>query len=150
MLIIYMYNLFTSNDVITQARSESMGPRDNHYHQLDESVRRVRVLRDGRVLADSTRTILLKEVGKKVHDPVFYFPQEDVDRASLVASVTRTTCPIKGEARYWSLADPDGLLSDAAWAYQEPIEYSRAIAGRIAFNPQHVTLELGPISPAAE
>ena len=127
-----------------------MGPGDNHYHQLDESVRRVRVLRDGRVLADSTRAILLKEVGKKVYDPVFYFPQEDVHRASFVASATRTTCPIKGEASYWSLLDLDGLVADAAWAYQEPIEYSRAIAGRIAFNPRYVTLELGPISPAAE
>ncbi len=127
-----------------------MGPSDNHYHQLDESERRVRVLRDGRVLADSTRTILLKEVGKKLYDPVFYFPPEDVDRASLEASPRRTTCPIKGEARYWSLRERDGLVTDAAWAYREPIEYSRAIAGRIAFDPRYVTLELGPDLPAAE
>ena len=127
-----------------------MGPSDNHYHQLDESGRRVRVLRDGRVLADSTRTVLLKEVGKRVYDPVFYFPHEDVDRASLVGSATRTTCPIKGEAGYWSLPHRDGLVVDAAWAYQEPIEYSRAIAGRIAFDPRYVTLELGPIPSAAD
>ena len=126
-----------------------MGPSDDHYHQLDESGRRVRVLLDGRVLADSTRTISLKEVGKTVYDPVFYFPQEDVDRDSLVVSATRTNCSIKGEASYWSLPDPNGLVADAAWAYQEPIEYSRAIAGRIAFNPRYVTVELGPISPTA-
>lgn len=127
-----------------------MGPRDDHYHQLDESGRRVRVLRDGRVLADSTRTILLKEVGRKVYDPVFYFLQEDVDQAALVASASSTTCPIKGEANYWSLPDQDDLVADVAWAYQEPIEYSRAIAGRIAFDPRYVTLELGPISPTAD
>lgn len=60
-----------------------MGPSDDHYHQLDESAHRVRVLHDGRVLADNTRTILLKEVGKRVYDPVFYFPEEDVDHAPL-------------------------------------------------------------------
>ena len=41
-----------------------MGPSDNHYHQLDESVRRVRVLRDGRVLIPLKRIGTAKEMGR--------------------------------------------------------------------------------------
>lgn len=124
-----------------------MAPSDTHYHQLDQPTRRVRVIRDGRVLADSSQTVLLKEVGRGVHDPVFYFPPEDVEQASLEPSPTRTTCPIKGEASYWSLHETHGLVDDVAWTYAEPIEYSQPIAGRIAFDPRNVTLELWPTEP---
>lgn len=121
-----------------------MTPSTDHYHQLDPSKRRVRVLCSGKVIADSTRTILLKEVGARIYDPVFYFPPDDVDQARLEKSASRTSCPIKGEASYWSTHDGEDLIDDVAWSYEHPIDYSRPIAGHVAFDPRYVTFELNP------
>jgi len=54
--------------------------------------------------------LALDETG---YDRALYFPPEDVDTHKLAASDTRTTCPFKGEARYYAV---DG--EDVAWTYR--------------------------------
>lgn len=92
---------------------------------------RVRTAIRGIVIADSTKARLLREDG---YPAVFYFPPEDVRMAEfLTATATRTTCPRKGAARYWTFRLGDGEEVDLAWAYPDPIPACAAIKDHIAF-----------------
>jgi uncharacterized protein (DUF427 family) len=63
----------------------------------------------------------------------WYLSPDDV-RVPLEPTATRTRCPYKGEASYWSVRLPDGReLTDAAWAYPDPLPESSRIAGRLSF-----------------
>jgi len=76
------------------------------------------------------------------HAPVAYIPSEYVDMARLVKSVTKTICPFKGEASYFSLKGEDGkiLVEDIAWSYETPIEEAKALEGHLAFYPDKAAL----------
>ncbi|PYE82511.1 DUF427 domain-containing protein [Pseudoroseicyclus aestuarii] len=93
---------------------------------------------DGAVLGESTTVLELLEEG---HEPVIYFPREDIAMAFLDASETRTTCPFKGEARYFSIIAQTGAIKDAAWSYEDPKEAVRQIAGHLAFDRSKVAVE---------
>jgi uncharacterized protein (DUF427 family) len=101
-------------------------PRDP-YHRIDTraSSRHVRIERDGVLLAESTRPVLLFETNLPTR---YYLPREDV-RAAARPSARRTYCPYKGEASYLSFDVGDHL----AWYYPDPLPDLRAIAGLVAF-----------------
>ncbi|MFF9126065.1 DUF427 domain-containing protein [Streptomyces sp. NPDC014889] len=84
-----------------------------HTITIDKSDERVRVVRDGQVLAESGRALVLRETGCP---PRYYLPPEDVRRDLLTASDTQTYCPFKGTASYWSLPG----AADLVWAYPDP------------------------------
>ena len=118
--------------------------KPQHYHQLDHPSATVTIRLGGEVLARSNRTIQLKEVGRRIYDPVFYFPPEDVVQECLNPTTTRTMCPIKGEASYWAYTGPGGTREDLVWGYGDPIEYSESIRGYLAFDSRVVTVEIDP------
>ncbi len=92
--------------------------------------RRLRVLFNGVVIADSRDVGLLKEPG---HDPVPYFPSADV-RMDLLRPGTRTShCPWKGACRYFTISAGDRIAENAAWAYLEPYPQVPYFRDRIAF-----------------
>lgn len=91
---------------------------------------RVRAFLGGVAVADSDRAILLLE---DHHTPVYYFPIEDVRMDLAYRTDTHTTCPYKGEASYWTLKVGEREAPDAMWAYEEPIEGAKEIAGLVAF-----------------
>ena len=62
-----------------------------------------------------------------------YFPAGSVDPAYLAASDTRSTCPWKGEAHYFSLVVDGASNVDAAWYYPSPKDAAAQIKDRIAF-----------------
>ena len=62
-----------------------------------------------------------------------YFPAELVDKDYLVDSDTKTVCPWKGTAHYYSLIVGGKTNLDAAWYYPEPKSAASHIKGRIAF-----------------
>jgi len=62
-----------------------------------------------------------------------YFPVDSVRRQYLVPSDTRTVCPWKGTASYYSVRVDGEIVRDAAWYYPEPKDVAQEIAGRIAF-----------------
>jgi uncharacterized protein (DUF427 family) len=101
-------------------------PRDP-YHRVDTraSSRHVRIERDGVLLAESTRPVLLFETNLPTR---YYLPREDV-LAEARPSAKRTYCPYKGEASYLSFAGGD----DLAWYYADPLPDLRAIAGLVSF-----------------
>ncbi len=119
---------------------------DDHFHQLGRPKVRVTVRSGDEVVARSERTILLKEFAHgKILDPVYYFPQEDVAVDKLKATETQTNCPIKGDASYWTYSGDPGAEEDLAWGYLEPIEYSKPIAGRVAFDTRRVSMDVEPL-----
>lgn len=64
-----------------------------------------------------------------------YFPPSALRSGALTPSRTRSVCPWKGIARYYTLTADDVELSDAAWSYPHPLPLARRIKGRIAFGP---------------
>ncbi|MFF6953738.1 DUF427 domain-containing protein [Streptomyces iakyrus] len=84
-----------------------------HRITIERSDRRVRVVHGGQVLAESDRSLVLRETGCPER---YYIPPEDVRRDLLTASDAQTYCPFKGTASYWSLPDAENLV----WAYPDP------------------------------
>jgi uncharacterized protein (DUF427 family) len=96
----------------TQAAHGARGGA-GHRVEVEQGAVHVRVQRDGQVLAETRRPLVLTETGMPDR---YYFPPEDVRTDLLTASDTHTHCPFKGTASYWSL--PGG--ADQVWAYPDP------------------------------
>lgn len=92
----------------------------------------------GAVLGESARALELREGG---HEPVIYFPREDVAMAFLDPSAKGTHCPHKGDATYFSIATRSATLPDAVWSYEAPKEGVAPIAGHLAFAHEDVAVE---------
>ena len=100
---------------------------------------RIRVLFQGHELADSADVIALSEAG---HDPVWYFPKEDVQMSSLRPNASRTTCPWKGDATWYTIMRDGHVIEDVAWSYDHPKEDAEILGDRIAFDPRHVEFQM--------
>lgn len=100
---------------------------------------RVRVLFEGHELADSDDALVLNETG---HDPVFYFPREDVQMTSMRCNDHVTHSPHKGWASHYTIMRDGKLIEDVAWSFETPLEDCELIAGRIAFYPRHVDVQV--------
>jgi uncharacterized protein (DUF427 family) len=88
--------------------------------------RRLRALIGDRVVLDSVRAQLLHESN---HLPVVYVPLEDLAPSLLKRTGTRTHCPFKGDASYWTVRAGDRVAEDAVWAYEDPLPEARWLAG---------------------
>ena len=104
-----------------------VGHARDPYHRIDmrRSAREVRIERDGALLAQSTRAVLLFETSLPTR---FYLPRADVV-AELRPSEKRTICAYKGHASYWSLDAGENL----AWTYEDPLPEAAAVTGLVAF-----------------
>ncbi|MFG2088437.1 DUF427 domain-containing protein [Spirillospora sp. NPDC048824] len=118
---------------------EVRGHLRDPFHRVDAraSSRRVRVLLDGEVVAETERPKVLSETGLPNR---FYIPAGDVRLGLLSESTKRTVCPYKGEATYWSL---DGA-EDAAWSYEDPLEATVKVGGHLCFDHEALTIETEP------
>ncbi|WP_436739088.1 DUF427 domain-containing protein [Streptomyces sp. BBFR102] len=94
----------------------------------------VRLVRGGQVVAESRRPLLLRETGLPVR---YYLPPGDVRTDLLAPSETRTVCPFKGTASYWSLPGEPDLV----WAYPEPVEAVAEIRDHFCFYGAEVVEE---------
>ena len=65
-------------------------PQSEHWVQIEESPRRVRVILGDATIADSKHVMLLREAKRL---PVYYFPKADV-RTDLMQSTGHTTMHI--------------------------------------------------------
>jgi uncharacterized protein (DUF427 family) len=113
------------------------------------SSRHVRIEHEGRLLAESSRPMLLFETLLPVR---YYLPREDV-AVRLEPSTTATYCAYKGRADYFSV--PDGPR-DIAWTYHEPLHDAELVGGRICFFDEHVDVTVDgeqrerPVTPWSE
>jgi uncharacterized protein (DUF427 family) len=110
-------------------------PRDP-FHRVDvrRTSRPVRIELDGSLLAETDEARLVFETSLPTR---FYLPKAAV-RGELRPSATRTYCPYKGEASYWSLDAHDDLL----WGYEAPLPDVAALAGLVAFWDERVDVVL--------
>jgi uncharacterized protein (DUF427 family) len=107
------------------------------FHRLDilPSSRTVSIELDGILLAESARAHLLFE--SAILPVRSYLPPQDV-RVPLQPSPTRTRCPYKGEAAYWSLDLNGRTVHDLAWSYETPREEAARTAGLVCFFDERV------------
>jgi uncharacterized protein (DUF427 family) len=97
---------------------------------IEPTPKRVRVVLGGETIADSRSVVLLHESG---HQPVYYFPPEDVRAERLERSDRHTRCPKKGEASYYTIRAGDQEVEAGAWYYPEPIAGAEPLKDLIAF-----------------
>jgi uncharacterized protein (DUF427 family) len=98
---------------------------------LDPSPKRVRVVVGGETIADSRHAFLLHESG---HQPIYYFPPDDVRAEFLEPSDRHTHCPKKGDASYWTIRAGDTFVDAGAWYYPETLPGAPTqLRGLIAF-----------------
>jgi uncharacterized protein (DUF427 family) len=98
---------------------------------LEPTPKRLRVVVGGETIADSRRAFMLHESG---HQPIYYFPPEDVRADVLEPSDRHTRCPKKGEASYHTIRVGSNVVEAGAWYYPEVLpEAPPELKGLIAF-----------------
>lgn len=103
------------------------------------SSRRIRVMVDGEVVADSVRSRILYETGAPAR---YYLPKVDVRMDLLTPAGTSTACPYKGWASYWDVAAGGNVHSDLAWGYRTTLPESDGITGLVCFYNEKVDIEV--------
>jgi uncharacterized protein (DUF427 family) len=96
---------------------------------------RVVVRLGGRVIADSTRALVMRA---RATPPDQYIPREDVDMAALTRTSHVTHCPYKGDASYWTIHSGDRVIENAVWSYESPYQRVAQIKGYLAFYADRV------------
>jgi uncharacterized protein (DUF427 family) len=105
-----------------------------HRITVEQGTEHVRVVREGQVLAESRRPLLLRETGYPVR---YYLPPEDVRTELLIASDSTSHCPFKGDASYWSLPGAPDLV----WGYTQPKDEVAEIKGHFSFYDTEVVAD---------
>lgn len=102
---------------------------------IEANPNRVRVMFNGRVVADTTHALTLREAG---HRPVQYVPRGDADMSLLARTDHRTHCPYKGEAAYFTIRAGGKVSANAVWTYESPHAGVAVIKDLLAFYPDRV------------
>jgi len=77
------------------------------------------------VLAESDDTVVVENN--------HYFPSDSIYDEYFISSDTKTVCPWKGTASYYTIQVNGVENKDAAWYYPDPKEAAKNIQNRIAF-----------------
>ncbi len=112
-----------------------------HRVAVEPSANRVRVRLDNQVVADSLQALVVRETN---HDPVAYFPREDVRFAFFERTDHRTFCPFKGDASYWTVRAGERVEENVAWTYEDTFDEVADLRGYVAFFQDRVDCEDPP------
>lgn len=93
---------------------------------------------DGETIAVSDRA---REVRESFHEPVIYFPREDVDAARLERTAHVTRCPFKGDASYYAIVTEAGRHENAVWVYETPMAEVAGLGDHLAFYADRVRVQ---------
>ncbi len=110
-------------------------PGPDHPITIAPNPNRVRVTFAGRVVADTTRALTLRE---STYPPVQYIPRDDAVMDLLRRTDHATHCPYKGDAAYYSVAADGRTAANAVWTYEHPFPAVAEIADHLAFYPNRV------------
>lgn len=88
---------------------------------------------DGKRIADSINALRVIEIGNSVYEPRYYIPNDDVT-AKLEPLDKTTHCPIKGEARYYTLNG-----KELAWRY-DTFDFADILEGHLSFDAGNLTI----------
>ena len=110
-------------------------PGPDHPITIAPNGRRVRIVFNGRVVAETVRALTLREA---TYSSVQYVPREDADMTLFSRTAHASYCPYKGHAAYFSL-NVDGRVSEnAVWTYEAPYPAMADIKAYLAFYPSRV------------
>lgn len=111
-------------------------PRDPK-HRVDAilSHRPVKVTLGGETVAETTNARFVFETNHPVR---YYIPREDVRMDLLSGSETKSRCPYKGIASYFSAAVGGETYPDIAWSYEDPIAECPKIRELVCFFTENV------------
>jgi uncharacterized protein (DUF427 family) len=110
-------------------------PGPDHPITIEHNPARVLVTVAGRVLADTSHALTLREAS---YPPVQYIPREDVEMSLLERTRHASYCPFKGDASYYSIPVGGERSVNAVWTYEAPFAAVAEIAGHVAFYPDRV------------
>jgi len=110
-------------------------PGPDHPITIETDTSRLVVTLAGRVIADTTEALTLREAS---YPAVQYIPRKDVEMTLLARTNHETYCPYKGEASYYSIPVGGERSKNAVWTYENPYHAVAAIKDCIAFYPDRV------------
>ncbi|MGH6665085.1 MAG: DUF427 domain-containing protein [Pseudolabrys sp.] len=110
-------------------------PGPDHPITIAPTAKRVRVTYAGKVIADSTSALTLKEAS---YPPVQYIPRADVAVELLKPTAHASHCPYKGDANYFSIRVDGRTAENAVWSYERPFPAMAEIKDYLAFYPNRV------------
>ena len=104
--------------------------------RLERAGRRVRIVHQGIVLAESTESLRVLETS---HPPVYYIPPSEIAMEYMQRSTRRGSfCEFKGSASYWSVNVAGKISADAAWSYAQPTTAFAGLRDHLAFYASRV------------
>jgi len=77
------------------------------------------------IIAESNDTVVVENN--------HYFPLNSIKKEYFVSSTTKSVCPWKGEASYYTIVVNGTENKDAAWFYGKPFEAANHIKNNVAF-----------------
>lgn len=110
-----------------------------HFMTVTPAGGRLTATVDGHVVADSTDALVCKEVGRRIYDPVVYFPRDDVADGALVPTDRSTHCPLKGDTEYFDVVVDGRRHPEAAWSYVELVT-DNPLLGLVAFDAAQLSI----------
>ncbi|MEO1658843.1 MAG: DUF427 domain-containing protein [Pseudomonadota bacterium] len=118
----------------------------DHFMRIKPVQKRVTVMIDGVILAETASAKRVIEFGRDIYDPVLYIPRDDL-QAEFKTLEKSTRCPLKGEASYHSAKLSDAQWADEiAWSYDKSFDFASEIKGLVAFDSSRVTITEAPLS----
>lgn len=103
--------------------------------RIEPDTRLVRVIAEGRTLAETRRAIRILETASP---PTFYIPRDDVNMDWLEPARGASLCEWKGSASYWSARGAGDRPIQVAWSYETPFAEFASIRGHLSFYPSRV------------
>jgi len=124
-------------DAFYEEDERIVGHAADSYHRIDirQSTRHLQVRCGDRLVADSTRPLVLYESG---FAPRWYVPRADIEESALHPVEGQTFCPYKGLASYYDVAE----AHRGAWSYQNAWTEVRRISNLVSFEPDRVAVYL--------
>jgi uncharacterized protein (DUF427 family) len=110
-------------------------PGPDHPITIQQNPKRVRVIFNGRNIADTKRALTLREATLPA---VQYIPREEADMTVLQRTTHTSHCPYKGDAVYFSIRVEDKSTENAVWSYESPYPAVDEIKDYVAFYTDRV------------
>jgi len=110
-------------------------PGPDHPIAIERNPNRVVVRVAGRVVADTSEALTLREAS---YPAVQYVPRKDVNMMLLERTEHATYCPYKGDCAYFSIPLGGDRSTNAVWTYEAPYEAVSPIKDHLACYPDRV------------
>lgn len=130
---------------ITMIENAIHNPNEPRHFMVIEENQPVTVRIGETVIAETEKSMKVKEVARTVYDPVLYIPRSDIKMDLLSQNEKTTKCPLKGQTVYYDLNLGTQTYENAAWSYEHVLDFDerlQLIKDHIAFDRSMVSISL--------